>query len=240
MRYSFLLPYYDRSLLLEVTLRSFERFYSNREDWEVVVVEDFKNVKNAELHRQLKEVVEEHDMSVRIVEGFEDSFNPSVLFNLGAKQAQGEFLILSNPECKHTVDILFGLDEEFSYGKDCYVICACRALNEDGTFYRWYQHSEHRNACYHFCSAISQENFWRIGGFDERFKDGYGYDDDAFRDRVARSGIPFIVRDDLVVEHQWHRRVRPAGHRRALRRNKELYERNYGTGKQSMGTALAD
>jgi len=240
MKYSFLLPYYDRSLLLEVTLESFEGFYSSREDWEVVIVEDFKNVKDTTLNTELKEVIKKFSLPVRIVEGFEDSFNPSVLFNLGAKQAQGEFLILSNPECRHVVDVLSGLDEEFEYDKDCYVVCACRALNEDGSFYRWYQHSEHRNACYHFCSAISQENYWRIGGFDERFKDGYGYDDNAFRDRVARGGVPFVVRDDLVVEHQWHRKVRPGNYRQALRHNRELYKRYYGTGKQSMGTALAD
>ena len=44
MKYSIIMPYYDRRYQLKKTLESFCIFYSYRQDYEVVLVEDGKNV----------------------------------------------------------------------------------------------------------------------------------------------------------------------------------------------------
>jgi len=71
------------------------------------------------------------------------------------------------------------------------------------------------------------------GGFDDRYADGIAYDDNAFRDRVARAGIPFAVRDDILVLHQWHDKLSQvlpkAEDRRRRERNRVMYEEDCRT-----------
>lgn len=224
-KYSFLMPYYDRAEQLASTLQSLYDLYCARKDFEVILVEDAKNV--GPLHEALQGAVSkwEGKMSVKVVGYEEVIYNPAPMFNLGASLAGGEFLIITNPECRHKTDVLAGLDEEFDKDNSCYVVCACRSLSKDGSFHLWYQHSKRRDTNYHFCSAMSREQYWSAGGFDERYKDGYGYEDNAFRDRVKNAGIRFVLRDDLVVEHQWHPKTRPPDVRIRLQRNKTLYQK---------------
>jgi len=228
VKYSVIMPYHNRAAQLKNTLHAFRDWYSGRNDYEVIVVEDPKNLLDRALHSELVSILTEYPWT-RLV-SFESApfYNPSPLYNKGAEASAGRYLLLTNPECRHVSDVFGGLDEEFDQGDNCYVICACRAMDQRRNFWRWYQHSVHRNACYHFCSAISRFNYWRAGGFDERFRDGYGYEDNAFRDRVRKLGVPFITRDDLIVEHQWHVKVRPPNYREALRKNRILYEEEYG------------
>ena len=159
-----------------------------------------------------------------------EGHNPSVAYNQGAKEAHGEYLILTSPEVMHEADVLAGLDEEFAKDPDAYVVCACRSLKKNGSFHMWYQHSEHRPLNYHFCTAISRENFLKIGGFDEAFGPGHCYDDDDLVMRVKNSHLNIVVRDDLVTAHQWHRRdTRPGvDYRKLEQRNKELFITKWG------------
>lgn len=56
-------------------------------------------------------------------------------------------------------------------------------------------------AQYHFLSLMRRELWDKVGGFDEDYRQGHGYDDPDFVLRLHRSGARFIMRDDLVVEH---------------------------------------
>ena len=155
----------------------------------------------------------------------ENCYSPSTAFNDGAKISTGRYLIITNPECKHEVDILGGLDLIIDENPNVYIVCGCASLNKDGSFDRWYQHSVHRNKKYHFCSCISRKNFNAVKGFNEDYSIGYGYDDDSFRDRVIYSGITVICCDNLLVSHLWHEKTRPNNYRSLLNRNKRLYEK---------------
>jgi GT2 family glycosyltransferase len=214
IKYSFIMPYFQRAAQFYNTLASLKHHYATRNDWDITVIEDSKN--SDDLHSVVQ--LFNDDIPIKVVRtGRDDLYNPSPAFNVGVDQAEGEYIILTNPEGMHMNDVLAVFDEALADQPDAYVIAACESgRNCKGVFdperpkafaydhHMWYQHGQHNNRCYHFCTAIRRETYLRIGGFDERYADGYCFDDDAFRDRVKWAGIPFVVRDDALTLHQEH------------------------------------
>jgi hypothetical protein len=68
----------------------------------------------------------------------------------------------------------------------------------------WYNHSIHRPAGYHFVSAITKVNMDKLNGFDERYSNGIGFDDDEFLFRVKMLGLDVQIHDEPFAIHQWH------------------------------------
>jgi len=225
MKYSILMPYYKRFLHLHNTLVSFKEFYKDRKDYEIIIMEDIKNIRNEKEHKQLLSLIEKFGIDLNIVHletDFDPCINPCLSFNYAAKQAKGKFLVITNPECFHTKNILNGFDEEFDKNENVYIICGCFAvhftafvesfkemetLSWDKTKFKefmWYQHSQKNNRGLHFCTAISKELYFKIGGFDEQYQYGRSYDDDDFRNTIMANKIPFVLRDDLLVLHIEH------------------------------------
>lgn len=94
----------------------------------------------------------------------------------------------------------------------------------------WYNHSRHRPVAYHFCAALPRARMAALGGFDERFAHGVGFDDDELLARVRRLGLRVAIVDEPCVLHQWHYTAggfgglgdTPRG-REGFRRNDALY-----------------
>jgi len=226
IKYSILLPYYNRPDQFRKTLQSFVDLYSNRNDFELIIIEDQKQTEKQSL--ELEEILYEykrHIFFIWIKSRARNAYNPAQAYNEGAYIARGKYFILTSPECMHVTHILSGFDDEFEKDPEAYVICACHSLKADGSYHMWYQHSEHRNVNYHFCSALLRESYFnRVGGFNEQYTQGYGYDDNSFLLRVQNAGIQIINRDDLLTHHLWHEKVRPATYKELLKRNKDLFE----------------
>jgi GT2 family glycosyltransferase len=68
----------------------------------------------------------------------------------------------------------------------------------------WYNHSKHRPAAYHFVAAITKTNMDKLNGFDERYSNGIGFDDDEFLHRIKMLGLRIVIHDDPFAIHQWH------------------------------------
>jgi hypothetical protein len=68
----------------------------------------------------------------------------------------------------------------------------------------WYNHSIYRPAAYHFVSAITKKNMDKLNGFDERYSNGIGFDDDEFLYRIKLLGLDVQIHDEPFVIHQWH------------------------------------
>lgn len=223
MKYSFIIPYYNRYAQFKRTLLSFAELYYDRHDFELVVIED--NKQTSEMSAQLARLLDAYsniNPHVNVIcNAMEDCYNPATAYNLGASKAKGQYIILTSPECMHENNILAGLDAELAINPHVYIVCACRADHPKHN--NWYQHSVYRNQQYHFCSILSKHNYNMIGGFDERYSMGYGYDDDSFRDRVYNKNIPVVVRDNLVVYHQPHNKERPKDYKYRHERNRQLY-----------------
>ena len=226
--YSVLMPYYSREQQLWNTLYSLAKHYEGRQDYEVIIMEDYKNFIDKRKTKALNQVLSEfQNLPIHSFVSSGVVYNPSFAYNHAAKIAKGEYLIITNPECLHDADILSGLDTQFVETPNVYVVCAAKATQQNGSFWRWHQHSIHNNKQFHFCSALSKKNYEVIGGFDERFGSGYCFDDDAFRARIIQAGIKVIERDDLQVTHQWHEKNRPPNWKALWEHNKKLFEENY-------------
>ncbi len=215
MRYSIIMPYYNRPEI-RFAFDSFCKLYSDRDDIEIIIVEDTKNFNSVDMHERLDSIIDKYKGSLKISLILDTcvSYNASTRYNRGVEKASGSIIMLTNPETPHTLDIFRELDKiDFS---NTYIVCACSAMNliEDKNnffdskfnFYLWYQHTQHRNANFHFCSAISKDNYNRIGGFDERYSKGIAFEDNNFVKRVEKSGLSIVTRDDLITYHIEHSR----------------------------------
>lgn len=225
IKYSILMPYYNRFNQFTETLDSLWFHYQKRDDFEVILILDNKVTEKETL--LLEKLANDSKLNVKIITRAEHSYNPCTSFNLGAFHAGGNFLVITNPECCHVENILNGLDNEFQKDSNVYVVCACLAWKKDGTPLNWYQHSKYRNKEYHFCSALHKDTYWSINGFDERFANGISYDDDAFRDSLKKKGVKFVHRDDLLVYHLFHEKIRPPKFRHLLQKNERIYNQFY-------------
>lgn len=237
MLFSLLMPYWKRADQLNNTLASFAHHYKNGAgDYEVILIEDKKNRESKQEHLAMWAVVERwgHAVPIKVVPSYHDCFNPAPLYNTAAECARGKYLIITNPECMHKVNILKALVGEFAKNSSAYVICGCQNWRVDtpridyfldfrGSFIRWFQHSSKWNTLYHWCSAMSKETYAEVGGFDDEFGAGYAFEDADFRDRTIDAGVPFILRDDLLVYHQRHEKVRPKEYAKLHKRNQMLW-----------------
>jgi glycosyltransferase involved in cell wall biosynthesis len=117
MKYSFLLPYYNRKEFIVATLDSFEYFYGGRTDFEVIIVDDV----SADNHR-LEDVLNNYSFKIILKRLLvKNGINPCVPYNVAARLASGENLILTSPETLHTSSILDVVDREGLRETECLV-----------------------------------------------------------------------------------------------------------------------
>lgn len=232
MKYSIILPYFDKPELL-YALSSFLHLYhpTRMDDYEVVVVEDSKNAQDEAMHKILMDIADGYKRHVRVVQDPLPSYNSCNKYNVGVSMAQGDIIILSNPETVHMTNILSYLDGcDFT---DKYYVMDCANINLIGTaagiqyeFIEWYQHPS-INRQYHFCSAISKDNFYKAGGFPLILSAGIAYEDDFFLARVKQANIQVISVHDQLVGHINHPRdyyLDPQEKQRLYDINRELWE----------------
>jgi len=92
----------------------------------------------------------------------------------------------------------------------------------------WYSHSIYRYVLFYFTAVIRKKYFFDIGGIDEEFRYGWGYEDTDFVERLQINQPKISFLTDAVCLHQFHYnnsevtrddRTRYEG----VRRNRELY-----------------
>jgi hypothetical protein len=242
MKYSFLLPYCKRDSF-ESSIISFLYHYSDRNDYELVIVEDLASSEDQGHHDKLLDIIKRYESKINMVYCLDNfrSYNSAKKYNIGFKKSSGDFIVLSNPETFHTVNILAGFDQEFSNNPLAYIVCSCLAVDfpkqvidkyEDHSQSRiiqWYQHSNFNNRMLHFCTALSRENYVRTGGFDEKYCAGIAYEDDCFLKRVQINGIPIAIRDEFITLHIEHSRQYLHDNQDLYRRNAQLYTMQLAT-----------
>ena len=214
MKISIVLTYFNRRSQFLHTLESI-RYYG---DPEIIVVDDasterIDDIKGINL--------------IRIEPEQKWWTNPCVPYNMGFAKASGDIIIIQNPECIHVGDILkyasklkpghvfsfgaYSLDYHLSY--DSYDPFTLKQLiiNEPQrcqvAHHGWYNHSVYRPEALHFCNAITRKDLKRLGGFDERYANGTGHDDNDMVMRIRRAGIDLRIIDDPFVIHQKHNRT---------------------------------
>lgn len=189
MKISLLLPYYERQEAANKALESLRKY----KDIEIIVVDD-----GSKIPFEASE-----GMSVKVVRLPEknEPKSPVTCWNIAAKEATGDILVLSCVEVIHEVPVIEQLTQ--GLGKDEYRHAAAWCP-EEGV---WHTHSTvevpecPKGSAIGFCAAIHKELYWRAGGFDEEYRDGAGYEDRDFIMRLHSVGARFVKRDDLKVVH---------------------------------------
>jgi glycosyltransferase involved in cell wall biosynthesis len=220
MKISIVTAYHNRKNLLINTLKSISK--SKHNDFEVIVVDDA----SSEEHR-VEDLLKEYSFMklIRLEPENKWYVNSCIPFNIGFKETSGDIVILQNPECFHTDDIIsytannLNEDDYFAFG--CYSLDEnkTKIISDNTENYKdfnfnlrgaafngddaWYNHSIYRNVGYHFTSAIYKKKLDELGGFDERYAKGIEYDDNEFLHRVKKICNVRIV-DEPLVFHQYH------------------------------------
>jgi len=212
---SIVMAYYNRKVQLYNTLKSIEK--TTHSAFEVILIDDCSTEDQRvedllpifpflKLYRVTKE---------------EKSYSCSCMaFNRGIAMAQGDVIILQNPECQHEGDVLSYVDKNLTDLN--YLSFACFAPN-----YGWYNHPIQRPVYFHFCAALTKVNMNALGGFDERYAMGLAYDDNEFVERVVRLGLKKEIPTNPFVTHQVHSKeygFTKQEYKNKLERNRALFE----------------
>lgn len=199
---SLILPYWQRQAAADAALASLARCYPAL-DLEVIVVDDGSP--------QPYVVPKGMPWPVRVVRLplKHQALDPCLPINAGVSFASGDFLALSGAEILHTAPVLEAMAWQIrAHGTDTYVTAACWFPGGNC----WHAHSSippvvegvpmPDGAHFHFLAMLHRDLWRRAGGFDADYRAGAGYDDPDWLLRLKRAGARFVLRDDLVVEHQ--------------------------------------
>jgi GT2 family glycosyltransferase len=239
---SIVTAYYNRKQLFKRTLESIA--YSAVKDFELIAVDDASREEE-----RLEDLVEQFPFMqiIRVEPKDKWYYNSAMPFNMGIAQAKGDIIVLQNPECYYTHDVLSYMQENVNNTN--YISTSTYCINKEMTemveevkldfnllpqqsvsnYIGWYNHSMYRPVHFNFCAAMIKANMQKLGGFDERYAMGIGYDDNDLIDRIDRLGLTKIIADKVSVIHQWHPKV----YNLANSDHKALYERNARLHKQT-------
>ncbi len=244
---SIVTAYYNRKQLFIKTLNSIKQQNSSSL-LEVIAVDD-----GSDENERLEDLVEQFPFLkvIRLDKDTKWYFNSCIPFNIGFKAARGEQIILQNPECIHYTSILEYTNKNLKSNK--FLSFACYSLDKphsdnidrllnsdtlkkamernphftmDGEM-GWYNHSHYRPVLYHFCAAITKEDLYDLGGFDERYALGIGGDDIELIYRIKLKGMTPKIIDSQIVLHQNHYRQLDGKTHEEIHRQKKIdYARN--------------
>ena len=219
---SIVMAYYQRLQQLKITLETIS-LSSYKKDVEVIVVDDASDE-----GQRADQVLNQFDLDFKYYYNKKEErtwTNPCHSFNIGFKMASGKIVIIQNPECFHAGDIIAHAVKNVN---DNYLVYSCKRLlngewkkmfqisRTSPAFVKytnqlkgsggWYNHPVYNPTKYHFVSAIARKNLIEVGGFDERYADGYCFDDNEFVVRMERSPYKLIAvpPDVCFGVHQWH------------------------------------
>lgn len=221
---SIVMTYWNRKKQLEKTLQSIARW---SQDVEIIIVDDASTDGDDIL------CFEKDNIKVITLKD-KTWINPCIAWNTGFMAATGKVVIMQSAECMHVGDIV--THARYGLNVGTYFAYSALAINEETTgrilngdnvnetikpFLEnridvpdwdgngWYNHPIYRPSRYNFCCAITRYDLDRLGGFDERFADGLGYDDDELLNRIDKAAIGVKIIEHPFVVHQHHSHFTP-------------------------------
>ncbi len=184
--------------------------------------------------------------------------NTCMAFNYAFKEVDTDVVIFQNAECIHIGDVvghtMLNIKDNVYLNYSCYSInegmtnrvlagenitTVINPLNsfecnwgESG----WYNHPVFRPKMFHFCSAIMTKDLYALGGFDERFAAGLGYDDDDLVNRIQMKGMEIKMIEDPFVVHQHHK----AYFQQGVRKMRQYMRVNWNIEKENQANRIID
>jgi hypothetical protein len=228
---SIVMAYHNRKPQTIETLKGFEKMYSGKYNFEVVIVDDNSNEEN-----RLEEDIKQFSFSIRLIviskEEKGDRINPCIAYNKGFEKAEGDIIIIQNPECYHIDDILNDTTSYLTRNHiktySCYGLASfeqnnfinnpnklknkIKNINKIGgedkskdnlSISGWLNNKDVNPTYYHYCLSIHKVDLNILGGFSIDFRNGFCYDDDEFVRRAYYKNFKLEI-SDLLVIHQFH------------------------------------
>jgi|HubBroStandDraft_1064217.scaffolds.fasta_scaffold88814_2 hypothetical protein len=141
------------------------------------------------------------------------ALNPCVPINAAIRAASNEVIVLTNPEVEHRNRVLWSMAQKLQ-GPNDYVMAGCvetttgARIAGDGTPYGTGGRLPiPPGADLHFCVMFYRSLFDRVGGFDERYRNGLGAEDNDWLWALHAAGVNFIrVPEDVYhtrTPHRW-------------------------------------
>jgi glycosyltransferase involved in cell wall biosynthesis len=213
------MAYNNRLNLLRHTLKTITN--SIIKDYEIIIVDDCSKAEER-VECLISEFKNIEFNIIRLEKSKRWYCNPCIPYNIGFRQIKGNIVIIQNPECAHNGDILDHAVKNINSNN--YLVYSAYSLDQSDTnsllsghkiklhqwpatvegVSGWYAHKTINPRPYHFCSCITKDNLYDLGGFDERFAKGIAYDDDEFVKRISRKKLNISFCNDPFVFHQFH------------------------------------
>lgn len=202
MKLSLILPYWDRQEAADKALAQLWETYSEmskRGELEIIIVDDGNPT-------PFKWPVCAGYLDIKIVRLPEKTIPkcPTTAWNAGVAAASSDIIVLSCVEVLHTKPVLEQMLEQVqNIGEQAYVLAAA-FCPEDGSYHCHSSVKTPRNPTgtgIAFCAALHKSLFVKAGGFDEAYREGAGYEDNDWINRLLTVGARFVIRDDLEVIH---------------------------------------
>ena len=240
---SIIIPTFNRNELLELGLQSLDlQFISGK--YEILVLNEYLEGDGSKeiclRHRNVKYILTRKN-------GTKENIKwrcPGMAINIGVKLSQFPNIIITSPEIYHfdrnnirnIVEPLLSNSKLMVYteGIDDRGGKILKALKFDGETYPQILNNKGKltklHTQYPFFMGINKEEFVNIGGYDERFQDGYCFDDTDYVSRMLLNGCNYLQVSGLIV-HLYHSRLRLGlpKTKELWNRNEKLYAESYGS-----------
>jgi hypothetical protein len=198
------MPYYDRFERLMRSIYLLEKWYYG-EDVEVVICKDgggpmyFETILDArivDIHRE------------------PGPLNPCTAINKAVEVSSGELVVITSPEIMHDEPALMDLEQQFfaagervNYIDKIYMAAPCFDPDRGWLAGPETPHGEGgrapvpEGAEFPFLAMLTRQLFDDVGGYDEDYRHGQGYDDNDFLWRLDAAGVTFLT-SDVPVRHE--------------------------------------
>lgn len=219
---SMIFPYWQRQKVTNESIKRLNQLYTDL-PLEIIVVDDGSPEPF---------VSPESEIPIKVIrlpdkQGPKD---PCVPMNRGVSASSGEIVCLSNPELMHNGPVLIEMIRQLTELGEKGLVMASVWCPEDK---RWHVHPSIGGRTIHGIKMPKWENstflavmyrkFWDLfGGFDEEYRDGWGYGDHDLVLRIDKHGPGVVVRPDLVVTHS-RSGAKSAWTQDMLARNRQLF-----------------
>jgi len=216
---SVIMPYFNRPEVLTNTLWAYDNLGF---EGEFIIVDDKSSKPPA-----LQDLPE---LNIKCITINRPGSNPCVPFNVGVRAAEGDTIILSNPECLPISPNLklpdgtpdYAIARAYSVSHETQMLINAlnprspnyiNAILQNMTFHdraasaegedAWYAHPDYNPRPFHWWAVMPKALYVEMGGFDEDFRMGVAWEDNDWIRRLAVHQVPVCWLDATVL-HQYH------------------------------------